>query len=733
MTISRRHFLQFAASTLATLGLSQFDIQRQGLRYARVLAQPTPRKLALLVGINKYDHFGNDLQGCVTDVDLQRELLVHRFGFNPTDIKVLSDTADDKPTRENILTAFNEHLIKQAQFGDVVVFHFSGHGSRVVDPTPVSNAIDSYNSTFVPMDAAGNAEGIPDIMGKTLFLLMSALARKTEHITAVLDCCYSGGGTRGNVRIRSVRNGSDGQDAKVSPIELEYQQQWLSQLSMSPEDFAQQRDRSVKGVMIAAAQRDQEAADATFNQFDAGVFTYFLTQYLWQQTDAAVSSAVASVSRSIQVERFAQVPFPDIQVNSGFEQKPIYFVDRINTTQAPPAEAVLIESNGGRGSIWLGGIDPASLAAFDVGATFTIAGTDEQGAQNIKLLSRQGLMGEVQLSGAIAPGTLLQEAARAIPRDLKLRIGLDPSLEADAAQAQQALQAIRRIEPVPSQSGNTPYAGEVQYILTRMTANYHRRLQGAANLPEVGSIGLVSQSIDEIIPNSFDKAGERVEDAIARLSSKLTALVAARIIKLTLNANSSRLNLEASMQREDTASAIIGKAFTVRGSHRPSTETPNDSRQLPVNTPFQFRIANQESSDLYISILVVDPSGEITVLFPNQYGAAADTTRIGAKQTLTVPDPAKDSFQFATESQGVGEALIIASRSPLRQALLALRNLAAEQQLPQRGAFVTPSVEAIGDLLSDLSGDRGNNTSTGNSPILRTSEIAALSITFAVV
>jgi uncharacterized caspase-like protein len=207
MTINRRHFLQFAASTLATLGLSQIDIQRQGLRYARVLAQSTPRKLALLVGINEYRQFTN-LQGCVTDVDLQRELLVHRFGFNPTDIKVLSDTADDQPTRENILTAFHEHLIKQAQPGDVVVFHFSGHGSRVIDPTPVHNAIDHYNSTFVPMDAAGNAEGIPDIMGKTLFLLISAL--KTEYVTAVLDCCHAGGGTRGNVRIRSVRNGSDG-------------------------------------------------------------------------------------------------------------------------------------------------------------------------------------------------------------------------------------------------------------------------------------------------------------------------------------------------------------------------------------------------------------------------------------------------------------------------------------------------------------------------------------------
>lgn len=722
MTLNRRHFLQFAASTLATLGLSQIDIQRQGLRYARVLAQPTSRKLALLVGVNEYQQF-NNLQGCVTDVNLQRELLIHRFGFNPTDIKVLSDTADDKPTRENILTAFNEHLIKQAQPGDVVVFHFSGHGSRVVDPTPVSNARDSYNSTFVTADADGN--NVPDIMGKTLFLLLSAV--QTEHITAVLDCCYSGGGTRGNVRVRSVRNGSDGQGVlQPSPLELEYQQQWLSQLSMSPEDFAQQRDRSVKGVILAAAQRDQEAADATFNQFDAGVFTCFLTQYLWQQTTPTVSSAVASVSRSIQS---IQIPFPDVQVNSGFEQKPIYFVDQINTTSTPPAEAVLVEVNVNRGKVWLGGIDPASLVAFDSGATFTVA--NAAGQENIKLLSRNGLMGDVSLSGTVASGTLLQEAARAIPRDLKLRIGLDPSLEADSTQAQQALQSIRRIEPVPSQSGNTPYAGEVQYILTRITDNYHRRLQGAANLPEVGSIGLVSQSIDEIIPDSFDKAGESVEDAIARLSSKLTALVAARIVKLTLNANSSRLNLEASMQREDTASAIIGKAFTVRGSDRPSTITTSDSRQLPVNTPFQFRIANQEPTDLYISILVVDPSGEITVLFPNQYGAATDTTLIGANQTLTIPDPARDSFQFATEAKGVGEALIIASRSPLRQALLALRNLATEQQLPERGAFVTPSVEAIGELLSDLSGDRGG--SAGASPILQVTEIAALSITFEVV
>jgi hypothetical protein len=84
--LSRRHFLQGAGATLAALGWSQLDWQRQGDRYGRALAQSTPRKLALLVGINAYpaDGLFTPLNGCANDVELQYHLLVHRFGFNPT-------------------------------------------------------------------------------------------------------------------------------------------------------------------------------------------------------------------------------------------------------------------------------------------------------------------------------------------------------------------------------------------------------------------------------------------------------------------------------------------------------------------------------------------------------------------------------------------------------------------------------------------------------------------------
>ncbi len=86
------------------------------------------------------------------------------------------------------------------------MFHYSGHGSRVIDLD--HDTADGLNSTLVPVDSPlppgyPNFGGtVQDIMGHTLFLLMSAL--KTENVTVVLDCCHAGGGTRGNLRVRSL-------------------------------------------------------------------------------------------------------------------------------------------------------------------------------------------------------------------------------------------------------------------------------------------------------------------------------------------------------------------------------------------------------------------------------------------------------------------------------------------------------------------------------------------------
>jgi hypothetical protein len=396
LRISRRQFLQFAGSSLATVGLSQLNIQPQADRYGKVLAQSTPRKLALLVGINSYSF--SPLEGCLMDVELQRHLLIHRFGFNPNDIYTLTD---GQATRQGILEAFEEHLIKQAKPGDVVVYHYSGHGSRVLDPNPIvvePGNKGGLNSTFVPVNSglpAGYPEKggvVEDIMGHTLFLLMLAL--KSENFTAVLDSCYSGGGTRPEFRVRSRDGGSN---IQISPAEKAYQEQWLSRLKLSQEKFVELYRKGVaKGVVLAATNPEQTAIDAQLNGFSAGAFTYLLTHYLWQQTSTP-ESAIAYAVQNIP-KRFEQTPLYEVKVGSGYDKQPLYFINTPN----PAAEAVITGVKGNRATVWLGGVD---LGAINEGTVFTVI----KGKGKVTLRSRQGLIGEATVEGVVEPGMLLRK------------------------------------------------------------------------------------------------------------------------------------------------------------------------------------------------------------------------------------------------------------------------------------------------------------------------------------
>jgi len=90
-------------------------------------------KRALLVGCN-YPGTESELKGCVNDVAAMRTILTSHFGFDEANIVVLVDTDEnaEQPTHANILSKL-QGLIAGAEPGDILVFHFSGHGTRVRD------------------------------------------------------------------------------------------------------------------------------------------------------------------------------------------------------------------------------------------------------------------------------------------------------------------------------------------------------------------------------------------------------------------------------------------------------------------------------------------------------------------------------------------------------------------------------------------------------------------------
>ncbi|KAH9331626.1 hypothetical protein KI387_003734 [Taxus chinensis] len=135
-------------------------------------------KYAVLVGCN-YPNTKNELHGCVNDVNRMQGTLVHRFGFAKDNITLLIDTDESytKPTGENICNALLE-MVGKAKAGDVLFFHYSGHGTLV----PLHNRRDEC---IVPCDF--------NLLSDEDFRLIVNQVPDGACFTMVSDSCHSGG------------------------------------------------------------------------------------------------------------------------------------------------------------------------------------------------------------------------------------------------------------------------------------------------------------------------------------------------------------------------------------------------------------------------------------------------------------------------------------------------------------------------------------------------------------
>ena len=122
-------------------------------------------KLALLVGINNYKYPDriSPLAGSVNDIEDLKAVLIGKFEFPPENVLVLKDA---QATHAAIISAIQNHLIAKAQKDDIVVFHYSGHGSQMKDVT--GKKISGLDETIVPYDSRDPAGQVFDISGAEL-------------------------------------------------------------------------------------------------------------------------------------------------------------------------------------------------------------------------------------------------------------------------------------------------------------------------------------------------------------------------------------------------------------------------------------------------------------------------------------------------------------------------------------------------------------------------------------
>jgi len=208
-----------------------------------------------------------DLGGAVNDALAMKEILIDRFGFEERNIILLTN---EQATGDRVLTLLRTHLIDSAASGDVSLFYFAGHGSRIRNTAGRNKNSSGYDSTLVPADAL---LGVPDIRSKELARIYGQAPRKGVTLTVIHDSCYSGAASRGPISARKVR--SEAADAGLSvndPLDAPL-----------PED---------EGVLVLSASQDYEPAGELVDTDLGGAHGVFTWALLHSLATLPVNSAI---------------------------------------------------------------------------------------------------------------------------------------------------------------------------------------------------------------------------------------------------------------------------------------------------------------------------------------------------------------------------------------------------------------------------------------------------------
>jgi hypothetical protein len=756
MKFNRRIFLEQTGLALLSLGFGEAiasslsNNRRIGnlvQRYQQTLAQTTQRKLALLVGINSYPQ-NHTLSGCLTDVELQRELLIHRFGFKNSDILVLTE---QQATRENIETAFLEHLSQQAQADDVVVFHFSGYGNRVKIAssstlTAVTNndaSTPSYQlvNSLMPVDSILATKEQPianELLEDTLMLLARSLP--TDKLTAIFDTSYvyPGKPLLGNLRPRSWANISE----QLNPEELAFSEQLrlnlnnrksLAKLPLSLRGNA----FTIPGTILASAGKGQIATEISWDGFSAGLFTYALTQYLWEVTPASkIQIAIARTSQSVELIT-GKKQQPVLQGQS----KPLlaYYSLPVQPIGAEGAIAKIDE----KGTVYLhlNGLPATILRHYGNNSRFQLSqlwlDNSETSANDLTLQiqSREGLTAKAQVLNSsvrdLSPqvGQLVRESVRVLPRHLGLSIALDNSLSrierVDATSAFSSIDSVSEVVDVGTKAVDC-LLGRIKQAIGATkygdTITESDPVVSGDSKPSVGEgYGLLSIN-GEAIANTVGAANEAVKLAVNRLIPHLKTLLALKLWQLTLNQGSSRLavnlTLESNLthkgqilsQRRTTRSLIPPQLISSSNLTAIASEVES-SLNLPVianGDRLQLRIENLSDRAIYLLVFAIDANRQTFVSYipslENNLSSKSNLQSIiiAPQTTAIFPNPDRALPWSLSKSSGLVEIYAICSIAPFENTLATLSTPTSFKQDREQVIDLPNPLEASQALLADL-------------------------------
>lgn len=241
--------------------------------------QSTGRYFLMIVGIDQYPDSLPSLHGCVHDAESLVRLLL-RAGLAPQALQgalflapragQASPWAFAEPTKRNLLARLAD-IAAAVTPADHVLLFYAGHGTQ---RTPVGTLSSVVVEALVPVDLGG--PGADLLYDFELARYLDELARVTESVTVILDCCHAAGSSRSQPSA-TARQRSRSLELTAAQLAA------LPTLSPPAADLAHRRSETrddPRMTIIAACHAHEKAQETEAGGQPRGVFSAVLFDLL---------------------------------------------------------------------------------------------------------------------------------------------------------------------------------------------------------------------------------------------------------------------------------------------------------------------------------------------------------------------------------------------------------------------------------------------------------------------
>lgn len=254
---------------------------------------------ALLIGIN-YVGTPSQLYGCINDINNVGSYLYNTRKYNS--FIVLTDNTRVKPTKANILQAFNV-LFTDVKAGDELWFHYSGHGSLLRDTNRDEES--GFDSCICPLDYQKAGFISDDVIRQMLAQRVPAGVK----LYIVLDACHSGTGCdlRYKYDDSSYLTNKPASASAYAPLPKKYiPADWS--LKQTTREFKNYSKTNGEVYSISGCQDEQTSADAFIEGQATGALTFILLSCLLSNSPATYKwkHLLKDICCNEKIRRFTQ-------------------------------------------------------------------------------------------------------------------------------------------------------------------------------------------------------------------------------------------------------------------------------------------------------------------------------------------------------------------------------------------------------------------------------------------